>query len=83
MSYIIKKLSDIDVFIDSRKKSGPMISFSIQRVIHSITEGYGTGDVNNDNAGAMSEFLYKGMLEGALFNKKVLGKMKILLENQV
>lgn len=82
MSYIIKKLSETDVFIESRKKAGPMISFSIQRVIHSITEGYGTGDADNDNAGARSEFLYKGMLEGALFNKKVLGKMKILLENQ-
>lgn len=80
MGYIIKKLSEADAFIESRTKAGPMISFSIQRVIHSITEGYGTGDV--DNAGARSEFLYRGMLEGALFNKKVLGKMKVLLENQ-
>ncbi|MFA5519471.1 MAG: 6-hydroxymethylpterin diphosphokinase MptE-like protein, partial [Spirochaetota bacterium] len=80
MGYIIKKLSETDAFIESRTKAGPMISFSIQRIIHSITEGYGTGDV--DNAGARSEFLYKGMLEGALFSKKVLGKMKVLLVNQ-
>ncbi len=80
MGYIIKKLSETDAFIESRTKAGPMISFSIQRIIHSITEGYGTGD--GDNAGTRSEFLYKGMLEGALFSKKVLGKMKVLLVNQ-
>jgi hypothetical protein len=79
--YIIKKLGEIDLFIESRKKAGPMISVSIQRVIHTITEGYDTGE-GNDNAGAKSEFLYRGLLEGAVFNRKILGKMKILLKNQ-
>ena len=79
--YIIEKLEDIDLFIESRKKAGPMISVSIQRVIHTITEGYDTGG-DDDNAGARSEFLYRGLLEGAVFNRKILGKMKVLLENQ-
>lgn len=78
VNYILKKLSEADAFIENRRNAGPMISFSIQRVIHTITEGYGTGDKNEDNAGARSEFLYRGMLEGAIFNKKILNKMKLL-----
>ncbi len=78
VNYILKKLSEADAFIENRKSAGPMISFSIQRVIHTITEGYGTGDNDDDNAGARSEFLYRGLMEGALFNRKILGKMKTL-----
>jgi len=78
VNYILKKLSEADIFIENRKSAGPMISFTIQRVIHTITEGYDTGDKGDDNAGARSEFLYRGLLEGALFNRKILGKMKSL-----
>ena len=55
-----------------------MLSFAMQRVIHTITEGYDTGG-DSDNAGARSEFLYSGMLDAAMFIQKLLGKMKVLL----
>lgn len=79
MSYLLKKLSEADKFIESMNKSKGLISFSIQRVIHTITEGYDLKNGENDNAAERSLFLYRGLLEGALFNRKILGKMKQLL----
>ena len=46
MSFILKKLSESDKYIESMKKSKGLISFSIQRVIHTITEGY---ELNSGN----------------------------------
>jgi len=82
VNYILGKLSDTDRFIESQKNSKDMISFSIQRVIHTITEGYEIDGGSELNAGARSEYLYRGMLEGTLFNKKVLGKMTKILSEQ-
>ncbi|MCL1864203.1 MAG: DUF115 domain-containing protein [Spirochaetes bacterium] len=79
MSFILKKLSEADEYIESMKKSKDLISFSIQRVIHTITEGYELDNKKGDNAGEVSLFLYKGLLEGAQFNKKILQKMKVLV----
>jgi DNA-directed RNA polymerase beta' subunit len=79
MSFILKKLSEADEYIESMKKSKDLISFSIQRVIHTITEGYELDNSKKDNAGELSLFLYNGLLEGALFNKKILQKMKIMV----
>jgi hypothetical protein len=79
ISFILKKLSETDKFIESMKKSKGLISFSIQRVIHTITEGYELNSGKNENAAERSIFLYRGLLEGALFNKKILGKMKLML----
>jgi len=79
MSFILKKLSETDKFIESMKKSKGLISFSIQRVIHTITEGYELSGGRKDNAAERSLFLYRGLLEGTLFNKKILGKMKLML----
>ena len=78
MSFILKKLSEADKFIESMKKSKGLISFSIQRVIHTITEGYELNSGREDNAAERSLFLYRGLLEGTLFNKKILGKMKMM-----
>ena len=78
VSFILKKLSEADGYIESMKKSKDLISFSIQRVIHTITEGYELDNSKEDNAGEVSLFLYKGLLEGAEFNKKILCKMKVL-----
>jgi hypothetical protein len=78
MGYIISKLEDADAAIESGSRSKGMISFSMQRVIHTITEGYDTGE-GTENAGARSVFLYNGILEAARFNAKLLGKMKALL----
>ncbi len=79
MSFILKKLSETDKFIESMQKSKGLISFSIQRVIHTITEGYEIEDDKNDNAAGRSLFLYRGLIEGTLFNKKILGKMRLML----
>lgn len=82
VNYILGKLSDADRFIESQKSSKDMISFSIQRVIHTITEGYDIDGRDDLNAGRRSEYLYRGMLDGALFNKKVLARMTKILSEQ-
>jgi hypothetical protein len=79
VSFILKKLSETDKFIESMKKSKGLISFSIQRIIHTITEGYELDNSKNDNAGERSLFLYRGLFEGTQFNKKILQKMKVLV----
>ncbi len=80
VSFILKKLSETDRFVESMNKSKGLISFSIQRVIHTITEGYELAPGKSDNAAERSLFLYNGLLEGAMFNKKILGKMKSMLD---
>jgi hypothetical protein len=79
MSFILKKLSESDKYIESMKKSKGLISFSIQRVIHTITEGYELNSGKDDNAADRSLYLYRGLLEGTLFNKKILSKMRLIL----
>ncbi|HPS58242.1 MAG TPA: DUF115 domain-containing protein [Spirochaetota bacterium] len=78
VGYILSKLEDADTLIESGSRSKGMLSFAMQRVIHTITEGYDTG-TGTDNAGARSVFLYSGMLEAAHFNAKLLAKMNIIL----
>lgn len=82
VNYILGKLSDTDKFIESQKNSKDMISFSIQRVIHTITEGYDIEGPGELNAGKRSEYLYRGFLEGAIFNRKVMRKMESILSKQ-
>ncbi len=78
VNYILKKLSDTDLYIESMKKTKGMISFSIQRVIHTITEGY---DLDDDlNSGERSLFLYEGLLQGVRFNEKVFGNMEYFIK---
>jgi len=79
ISFILKKLSEADKYIESMKKSKGLISFSIQRVIHTITEGYDLNNGKDDNAADRSLYLYRGLLEGTLFNKKILCKMRLML----
>jgi hypothetical protein len=79
MSFILKKLTESDKYIESMKKSKGLISFSIQRVIHTITEGYDLNSGKDDNAAERSLYLYRGLLEGTLFNKKILTKMRLIL----
>ncbi len=74
VNYIVKKLSETDRAVESMKKTKGMISFSIQRVIHTITEGYDDMD-DEMNSGARSVFMYRGLLQGVRHNKKVLEKM--------
>lgn len=80
MGYILAKLADADAVIESKGTSKGMLSFAMQRVIHTITEGYETGS-GPDNAGTKSEFLYSGMLDSARFIARLLGKMKVILSS--
>jgi hypothetical protein len=84
INYILKKLADVDAAVESGKNVKDMISLTIQRVIHTINEGYeleaGEGNVPEDEQVARrSHYLYRGLMEGALFNKKILGKLKTKL----
>jgi len=84
IDYILKKLSEADAVIEGKKNIKDIISFTIQRVIHTITEGYEMdeqdSDLNDDELIAKrSLYLYNGMLEGASFSKKIFGKMKSII----
>jgi hypothetical protein len=85
LDYILKKLSETDKIINSKATLKEMIGFTVQRVIHTITEGY---DIDADDEhmnkeeliAKRSHFLYMGILEGTEFNKKIIDKMIKLLE---
>ncbi len=88
VDYILKKLSKIDELIESKENIKDMISLTIQKVIHTINEGYEIDDNDRDLdedslAAKRSGYLYKGLLEGALFNRKILGKMYAILEGRL
>ncbi len=85
LDYLLGKLSETDRIIESKNTLKDMIGFTIQRVIHTITEGY---DIDGDDSSLPEEariakrsgFLYRGLLEGTLFNRKILKKVIDLLE---
>jgi len=84
MDYILKKLAETDRGIKARHTLKDMIGITIQQVIHTITEGYeleeDDGAANEQGRIALrSQFLYRGLLEGCMFNRKLLGKMSALL----
>ena len=84
LDYILSKLSETDRIIESKKNTKEMISLTIQRVVHTITEGY---EIDADDkkmsddelVAKRSRYMYEGLLRGAKFNGKVLGKMRQLL----
>ena len=87
IEYLLKKLSEIDRIIESKKHAKDMISFTMQRVFHTITEGYEIDEddhgLNNDELIAKrSRYLYQGLLEGAQFNRKILKKMTTILTRE-
>jgi hypothetical protein len=85
LDYLLGKLSETDRIIESKNTLKDMIGFTIQRVIHTITEGY---NIDGDDSSLPEEariakrsgFLYRGLLEGTLFNRKILKKVINLLE---
>jgi len=86
MAYIVKKLDESDRAIRSRTGLKDMIGMTIQRVIHTITEGHETGEGEEGIPGEVrvarrSLYLYRGLLEGARFSAKVLVKMVDVLRN--
>lgn len=87
LDYLLKKLSDFDTLIESKSVLKDMIGFTVQRVIHTISEGFDIEDSDKDleddvKIAKRSHFLYQGLLEGAYFINKTLEKMIRLLEGQ-
>lgn len=83
VDYILRKLSEADAVIGSKKNIKDMISLTIQRVIHTVNEGYEMDDEDGDLdenglVAKKSLYLYQGLMEGALFNRKILEKMRRL-----
>jgi len=84
VDYLLKKLSETDRIVESKTNAKDMISFTIQRVLHTVTEGYdideGDGGLGSEELVAKrSRYLYQGLLDGARFNGKILGKMAAVL----
>ena len=85
VDYILTKLAESDRIIESKSGIKDLVSFTAQRVIHTITEGYDLGEdeapVSEDEMVARrSGYLYRGLLEGALFNRKLFARMSMILE---
>ncbi|MDY6969943.1 MAG: 6-hydroxymethylpterin diphosphokinase MptE-like protein [Spirochaetota bacterium] len=84
LDYILNKLNKADNYIKSLDGLKDMIGFTIQRVIHTITEGYNI-DENDESIpeeeliAKRSNFLYRGFLEGTEFNIRIINKMINLL----
>jgi len=86
LDYILNKLSETDKMLNSENTLKEMIGFTVQRVIHTITEGYEIDGNDNKSgkeelAAKRSHFLYKGILEGSVFNLRILDKMIKLLSS--
>lgn len=85
LDYIFHKLSEVDKLVESKTNLKDMIGFTIQRVIHTITEGYDIDEQDQtlskeSQVAKRSLFLYQGLLDGCLFNKRILEKMMTMLE---
>jgi hypothetical protein len=83
---ILGKLNETDKIIESKENIKGMISLAIQKVLHTITEGHDIDESDSSISGdaltvKKSEYLYRGLLEGSLFNKKIYRKMKLRLES--
>ncbi|MCX7677699.1 MAG: DUF115 domain-containing protein [Spirochaetes bacterium] len=86
ISYIVKKLDEIDNFIETRKKLADMIGLAIQKVVHTIMEGHDVEGEdsemgNEEKIARRSLYLYKGLLEGAEFIGKTVAQMVAILQN--
>ena len=85
MDYLLKRLADADRVVESKKNARDIISFTVQKTIHTITEGF---DIDEEDQTLSSEeltakrsiYVYRGLLEGAQFNSRVLSRMRKLLE---
>jgi hypothetical protein len=75
--YLLQRLDDLDRKIKQFDSIREMISFTTQRVIHTITEGYEIEEEGEPEgeAARRSAYLYKGLLEGARFNQKLFRRM--------
>ncbi|OHD68308.1 MAG: hypothetical protein A2W19_17070 [Spirochaetes bacterium RBG_16_49_21] len=85
LDYLLGKLSETDRIVESKRHAKDMISFTVQRVVHTITEGYDIDEADSllteqERVVKRSQYLYRGLLEGAKFNSKILKKMASVLD---
>ncbi len=81
---IMGRLAEADRAVESTRDLKDMIGFTIQRVIHTITEGYEIDEAegvagDDERAALRSQFMYRGLHEGARYNRKLLRTMMTLL----
>jgi hypothetical protein len=83
VGYILSKLEDVDRSLSSLGEAKDMIGLTVQRVIHTITEGYDVGEgaaVSAQHEVALrSLYLYKGLSDGASFALKSLDRIERIL----
>ncbi len=85
LDYLMRKLAETDRFIESKENIKGLISLTVQRAIHTITEGYDI-DINDSQlsqdelTAKRSLYLYKGILDGAIFSQKIFKKMIRILQ---
>ena len=81
--HLIKKLDELDNYLESRKTVCDIIGLSMQKVIHTLTEGYESEDdkhkPENLKIAERSALMYKAMEESLRFNMKLAEKMKTIL----
>ncbi len=86
MSYTLSKLDEIDRRLEKYTTLKDMVGFTIQRVIHTITEGYELDEDSNlsehEKIAQRSLYFYRGLLDGSTFNRKMLQKMCLMLQNR-
>ena len=86
MSYTLSKLDEMDGRIEKYTTLKDMVGFTIQRVIHTITEGYeldeDRGLSEHEKIAQRSLYFYNGLLDGSMFNKKMLQKMCLMLQDR-
>jgi len=74
---LVERLEAIDRYIASASSAKGMIGLAVQKVIHTITEGY---DTPENSILDRSLYLYRGLHEGGVFVSRVLRKLILLLE---
>jgi len=83
IKHLIKKLDELDNYLESRKTVCDIIGLSMQKVIHTLTEGYETEEdkhkPENLKIAERSAFMYKAMEESLRFNLHLAEKMKTIL----
>lgn len=81
--YLVKRLDELDHRIKKFDSIREMISFTTQRVIHTITEGYEIeeGGEPESEVARRSAYLYGGLLEGARFNRKIFERMTGVIQS--
>jgi len=87
INYSLKKLDEIDKKIGSFSNIKDMIGITMQRVIHTINEGYDIDSefkdfTEDEQVAKKSIYLYNGFLKGANFNKKILSKLNTTLKHK-